>query len=304
MVFGQVVIGPPGSGKTTYCVGMQQYLEALGRKVAVVNLDPANENYTYPVAADIHDLVNLDAAAAQCELGPNGALVYCFEYLEANLDWLVEKLAALADCYVLIDMPGQVELFTHHPSVRNVLQALQSVHNHRLVAVHLVDAHHCADAAKFISVLLVTLSTMLQLEMPQINLLSKVDLIEAYGDLDFNLDFYTDVLDPSRLLPFIEAEQGGAFARRHAKLNEAVCELIDDFGLVHFGTLDIASRESVSHVLRSCDKAVGYIGGAGEGPLPGVHSLDYEGDEERVGAVQERYMREADLSELLGPGAG
>ena len=40
--------------------------------------------------------------------------------------------------------------------------------------VHLVDAHHCADAAKFISVLLVTLSTMVQLEMPQINLLSKV----------------------------------------------------------------------------------------------------------------------------------
>ena len=212
MVFGQVVIGPPGSGKTTYCVGMRQYLEALGRKVAVVNLDPANENYTYPVAADIHELIGLEAAAAHCELGPNGALVYCFEYLEANLDWLVAKLAALADSYVLIDMPGQVELYTHHPSVRNVLQALTgSVHSHRLCAVHLVDAHHCADAAKFISVLLVTLSTMVQLEMPQINLLSKVDLIEAYGDLAFNLDFYTDVLDPSRLLPYIE-EQEGAFA--------------------------------------------------------------------------------------------
>ena len=26
--------------------------------------------------------------------------------------------------------------------------------------------------------------------------------------------------------------QDGAFARRHGKLNEAVCELIDDFGLV------------------------------------------------------------------------
>jgi len=303
MVFGQVVIGPPGSGKTTYCVGMQQYLEALGRKVAVVNLDPANENYTYPVAADIHDLIDLDAAAAHCELGPNGALVYCFEYLEANLDWLVEKLAALSDCYVLIDMPGQVELYTHHPSVRNVLQALTgSLHNHRLCAVHLVDAHHCADAAKFISVLLVTLSTMVQLEMPQINLLSKVDLIEAYGELDFNLDFYTDVQDPSRLLPFIE-QQDGAFARRHAKLNEAVCELIDDFGLVHFGTLDIGSRESVGQVLRSADRAIGYIGGAGEDVRErGVHSLDYEGDES--GAVQERYMRETDLSELLSPGAG
>ena len=43
MVFGQVVIGPPGSGKTTYCNGMRQFLTGLGRKVAIVNLDPAND---------------------------------------------------------------------------------------------------------------------------------------------------------------------------------------------------------------------------------------------------------------------
>ena len=264
MVFAQVVIGPPGSGKTTYCEGMRQYLEGVGRQVAIINLDPANDALPYTAAADVRDLVSAAGAASEGELGPNGALVYCLEYLEANLDWLVAKLAALADSYVLIDMPGQVELYTHHPSVRNVLQALTgSVHSHRLCAVHLVDAHHCADAAKFISVLLVTLSTMVQLEMPQINLLSKVDLIEAYGDLAFNLDFYTDVLDPSRLLPYIE-EQDGAFACRHAKLNEAVCELIDDFGLVHFGTLDIGSRESVARVLRDADRAIGYVTAQGE----------------------------------------
>lgn len=31
MVFGQVVIGPPGSGKTTYCNGMSQFLSLMGR---------------------------------------------------------------------------------------------------------------------------------------------------------------------------------------------------------------------------------------------------------------------------------
>jgi len=29
--FGQVVIGPPGAGKTTYCWGVQQFLQACGR---------------------------------------------------------------------------------------------------------------------------------------------------------------------------------------------------------------------------------------------------------------------------------
>ena len=31
MVFGQVVVGPPGSGKTTYCNGMSQFLSLIGR---------------------------------------------------------------------------------------------------------------------------------------------------------------------------------------------------------------------------------------------------------------------------------
>ncbi|KAL6511588.1 GPN-loop GTPase qqt1 [Orobanche gracilis] len=48
MGFGQVVIGPPGSGKTTYCNGMSQFLQLFGRKVAVINLDPANEALPYP----------------------------------------------------------------------------------------------------------------------------------------------------------------------------------------------------------------------------------------------------------------
>jgi len=43
VLYGQIVIGAPGAGKTTYCDGMQQYLKLLGRDCHVVNLDPANE---------------------------------------------------------------------------------------------------------------------------------------------------------------------------------------------------------------------------------------------------------------------
>ena len=303
MVFGQVVIGPPGSGKTTYCDGMSQYLKGIGRTVAIINLDPANDcALPYEPAADIREIVSLEGAAAACELGPNGALVYCLEFLEANVDWLLERLTELSDAYVLLDMPGQVELYTHHGAVKSVLQTLQK-RNHRLTAVHLVDAHHCADPAKFISVLLVTLSTMVQLEMPQVNLLSKIDLVEAYGELAFALDFYTDVIDPSRLLPFLQEREGDSpFARRHARLNAAIAELVDDFSLVSFGTLNIADKESVSRALKQIDKANGYcFGHAGEGADAGIFTVaagELEFDDERVGSVAERYMREDDLHEL------
>ena len=72
MSFGQLVIGPPGAGKTTYCNGMQQYLGLLGRKVAVVNLDPANDALPYDCAVDVRELVSLEEVQEETGLGPNG----------------------------------------------------------------------------------------------------------------------------------------------------------------------------------------------------------------------------------------
>ena len=53
----------------------------------------------------------------------------------------------------------------------------------QLTVVHLVDAHLCSDPGKYVSALLLSLSTMLHLELPHINVLSKIDLIESYGKL-------------------------------------------------------------------------------------------------------------------------
>ena len=132
-------------------------------------------------------------------LGPNGSLIYCMEYLEKNLDWLKEKLDAFKDHYFLFDCPGQVELYTHNKSVRNIFSQLARWGFH-LVAAHLVDSHYCSDPSKFISAVMASLATMLQMELPHINVLSKIDLIEKYGKPQYGLDFYTEVLDLSYLL--------------------------------------------------------------------------------------------------------
>jgi len=198
-MFGQLVIGPPGSGKTTYCLGMSEFLTALGREVAVINLDPANEHLPYKCALDISDLITLSDVMDTLKLGPNGGLLYCMEYLEKNMDWLEKELKSIKKKYLLFDFPGQVELYTHHNSVRNIVAQLQKW-DFRLAAVHLVDSHYCSDPSKFISVLLTSLSTMLQIELPHVNVLSKCDLIQKFGKLAFNLDFYTEVLDLSYLL--------------------------------------------------------------------------------------------------------
>ncbi|CAH2059946.1 unnamed protein product [Thlaspi arvense] len=181
MVFGQVVIGPPGSGKTTYCNGMSQFLSLIGRKVAIVNLDPANDALPYECAVNVEELIKLEDVMVDPALGPNGGLVYCMEYLEKNIDWLEAKLKPLVkDHYILFDFPGQVELFFIHDSSKNFLTKLIKSLNLRLVVVQLIDCHLCSDPGNYISALLLSLSTMLHMELPHINVLSKIDLIGSY----------------------------------------------------------------------------------------------------------------------------
>ncbi|XP_038567736.1 GPN-loop GTPase 2 [Micropterus salmoides] len=287
--FGQVVIGPPGSGKTTYCRGMQEFLTHLGRKVVVVNMDPANEGLPYSCAVDISQLVTLDDVMEGLKLGPNGGLLYCMEYVEANLDWLENKLKQHSDCYFLFDCPGQVELYTHQSSVKNIFSQLAKW-NFRLTAVHLVDSHYCADPAKFISVLCTSLSTMLHVELPHVNVLSKMDLIEQYGKLAFNLDFYTEVMDLTYLLDHLAADP---FFRKFHRLNEKLAEVIQDYSLVSFVPLNVQDKDSMIHVLRAVDNANGYcFGDLEERNLQAMMSAAVGADfqfDSTLG-VQERYV--------------
>uniref|UniRef100_N1QWR0 GPN-loop GTPase 2 n=1 Tax=Aegilops tauschii TaxID=37682 RepID=N1QWR0_AEGTA len=254
MVFGQVVIGPPGSGKTTYCNGMSQFLSLVGSLVwfiySVCNKAFSDGSYTqnesltvvfrYECAINIEDLIKLSDVMSEHSLGPNGGLVYCMDYLEMNIDWLEEKLKPLIeDHYFLFDFPGQVELFSLHTNARNIINKLIKKLDLRLTAVHLVDAHLCCDPGKYVSALLLSLSTMLHLELPHINVLSKIDLIENYGNLAFNLDFYTDVQDLSYLQYHLDQDPRSA---KYRKLTKELCDVIDDFSLVNFSTLDIQVR--------------------------------------------------------------
>lgn len=125
MPFGEIVVGSPGSGKSTYCYGKHQLFAALNRPISIVNLDPANDNIPYPCAIDIASLITLQDAMSTHGLGPNGGMLYCMEYLEANYDWLEDRLKELGkDAYVLFDLPGQVELSTNHNSLKRIIEKL------------------------------------------------------------------------------------------------------------------------------------------------------------------------------------
>ncbi|KIW98134.1 uncharacterized protein Z519_01718 [Cladophialophora bantiana CBS 173.52] len=310
MPFAQLVIGPPGAGKSTYCNGMQQFMGAIGRKCSVVNLDPANDpvpssSYaSYEPALDIRDLISLDTIMRDEEigLGPNGGVLYALEELEENFDgWFEEGLKRLGDDYILFDCPGQVELFTHHGSLRRIFGRLEKI-GYRLVVVNLIDSYALTLPSLYISTLLLSLRSMLQLDFTHINVLTKIDNLSKYPPLPFNLDFYTEVQDLSYLLPYLEEESpmfkhGGKFQA----LNEAIVQLVEEYGLVGFETLAVEDKKSMMSLLHTIDRAGGYAFGGAEGANDSVWQVAVrEGlGKMDVRDVQERWIdRREEYDEL------
>ena len=66
-----------------------------------------------------------------------------------------------------------MELYTADDNMKQIIDHLSSS-DLRLTCVNLVDSHHCSDPGKFVSVCLTSLTSMLQIALPHVNLLSKV----------------------------------------------------------------------------------------------------------------------------------
>ncbi|KAI9810701.1 MAG: ATP binding protein [Thelocarpon impressellum] len=267
--YGVLVMGPAGSGKTTFCSALITHLRNNRRSCFYVNLDPAAEDFAHEPDLDIKDLITLEDVMDEMGLGPNGGLIYCFEFLLDNLDFLTEALDPLTEEYLIIlDMPGQIELYTHIPILPTLVRHLTRTGalNLNLCAAYLLESTFVVDRAKFFAGTLSAMSAMIMLEIPHVNVLSKMDLIKStlerrelkrFLDPDTSLleddeaeadTAMTEASDPATTL------QGTSFKR----LNRAVAQLIDDFGMVSFLQLDVQEEDSVGAILSYVDDAIQY----------------------------------------------
>lgn len=270
--FGTLVMGPAGAGKTTFCSALIQHLQTTRRSCFYVNLDPAAETFAYEPDLDIRDLVTLEDVMEELELGPNGGLIYCFEFLLQNLDFLADALDPLSEEYLIIfDMPGQIELYTHVPLLPSLVQffSRQGPLNISLCATYLLESTFVVDKAKFFAGTLSAMSAMLMLEIPHLNILTKMDQVrdmmsrrelKRFANVDVQLlqedeEGGLDSEGPGALADPLAKDalmSGGSFQQ----LNKAVAQLIDDFSMVSFLRLDLQDEDSLAAVLSHIDDVI------------------------------------------------
>jgi len=246
MRYCQFVMGPAGSGKSTYCSTIVRHCDAQKRTVHVLNLDPAAEHFDYPISWDIRDVISVDDVTESLGFGPNGGLIYAMEFLCSNMDVFDDVLGGYEDDYIIFDCPGQIELYTHIPVMKQLVEHVQGL-EYRVAAVYLLDSQFLDDPGKFFAGVLSALSTMVTLEVPHVNVMTKMDLV-TNSHRKTELESYLNP-DPSYILEVLDSRS----TKKQHSLNKALASLIEDFSLVKFVPLDRTDEDSIAQVMQAVD---------------------------------------------------
>ena len=169
------IIGTAGSGKSLLTANLFDYYTKNGNFVGVLNLDPGVENLPYTCDVDVRDYVDLISVMKQYDLGPNGAMIMASDLIASKIDELQRDVDNVNPDYLIVDTPGQIELFAYRTSGPFFVQ---NFNVEQKGAIFLHDGSLVTTPTNFVSMALLASSIKLRLNLPFVNVLTKIDLIE------------------------------------------------------------------------------------------------------------------------------
>ena len=212
------LIGTAGSGKSTLTYNFQQWMSHRGLDAITVNLDPGAENLPYEPDVDIRDWISLKDIMESYGLGPNGAQIACADMIALNTEDIKKSIEAFKTDYVLMDTPGQLELFVFREAGKFIIKFLNP---ERSIIAYLLDPALAKTASGFVSQLLLSISTNFRLGYSQINILSKADIL-SNKELK---QIKKWAIDPNELNHAIQKEEASVYR----EISEGILNLINEF---------------------------------------------------------------------------
>jgi GTPase SAR1 family protein len=168
------LMGTAGSGKSAMALSLSERIKSSDVNVALLNLDPGVQWLPYSPDADIRDYVNYARLAEEYKLGPNGALVASVDAAVGHVGEMKAEIERLDPEFVIVDTPGQMELFAYRDAGMLVASELSGG---EFSTVFLADSVFLSRVSDFVSILLLSYSIQARFRAPQINCISKTDLL-------------------------------------------------------------------------------------------------------------------------------
>ncbi len=181
------ITGTAGSGKSLLTSKICEYYERNKAYVSILNLDPGVESLPYICKFDIREYVDTTSIMNRYGLGPNGASIMAIDIMATKFDEIQSNIDKDNPDYLIIDTPGQIELFAYRNCSKFLVKNLNSDEK---INIFIYDGAIVTTPSNFISIALLSTSIRLRFNIPTINVLTKFDIIQNKNDV---LSWSTDL---------------------------------------------------------------------------------------------------------------
>jgi len=168
------ISGTAGAGKSLLTSKLYDYYTKNRAFAAILNLDPGVENMPYTCDVDVRDYVDYVSIMQKYDLGPNGALVMANDLIASKIDEIQNEVNRVNPDYLIVDTPGQIELFAYRSSGPFLVENISSEEK---TNIFLFDGALITTPVNFVSIALLATSIKLRLNISTVNVLTKTDLI-------------------------------------------------------------------------------------------------------------------------------
>ncbi len=175
MIANLFVVGPAGSGKSTFTAAFRDWMIKNEYDVITVNLDPGAETLPYNPDVDIRDIIDLSSIMNEYGLGPNGAQIVAADMIANFVEELKGEIDSYEADYVIYDTAGQIELFAFRAASKFIVDYLGGKNS---ILAFLFDPALAKSPSGYVSLLILSSSVYFRFYIPFINILSKVDIVE------------------------------------------------------------------------------------------------------------------------------
>lgn len=223
-----IIAGPAGSGKSTLTSALSLWMHENDLDVVKVNLDPAAELLPYTPDVDVRRYVKTRDLMIEYGLGPNGALVLSVDYLINYVGELRRDIEEARGNYVIIDLPGQLEIVAFRRLGPIILSELTK--GYRSAMIFVLDSKLASDASSAYASALLALSALYRVKLPMVIALNKIDLVVDYETYRKNPEALDENLFFLRMLSdyYSCVESGIKTVFIEPSINEKLCEVFKE----------------------------------------------------------------------------